>query len=145
MAAFFGSKQGLPAPDNIYAAGISKEKVAPHVKTGSRSARPFETVAPLAAKLNLVPVVSHSLGDEPALVAEVVKLNGTKLICWQHEAIPEIARLIMGAVGISPGEWPHDRFDVVWCFTNNGNGKVWTFAQKCQQLLAGDGAEPIPR
>jgi broad specificity phosphatase PhoE len=81
LAAFFESKQGLPAPDNVYAAGISKEKVAPHVKVGSKSARPVGTVAPLAAKLNLVPVVSHSLGDEAALVAEVVKLNGTTLIC----------------------------------------------------------------
>ena len=143
LAAFFVSKDGLPAPDQIYVSAAGKEKVAPHVKVGTRSTRPLETVTPLAAKLNLVPDETFTKGDEAALVDAIVKLEGTTLVCWQHESIPQIAQLIMGTqVGI-PETWPGDRFDVVWIFSCPEAGQPWTFGQACQRLLAGDGSDPI--
>jgi broad specificity phosphatase PhoE len=143
LAVFFGPKGGLPAPDRIFAAAAEKEKVAPHQKVGSKSNRPLETVTPLAAKLGITAMDTYTKGEEAGLVGEVVKLGGATLICWQHEAIPEIAKLIMGTQAGIPDPWPDDRFDVVWCFTRIGAGKPWTFNQVCQRLLAGDSRSPI--
>jgi broad specificity phosphatase PhoE len=143
LAVFFGSKDGLHAPDQIYAAASGKKKVAPSVKAGSKSNRPVETVTPLASKLKKVPTETYTIGDEASLVDEIVKLDGATLICWQHEAIPEIAKLIMGTGAGIPDPWPGTRFDVVWCFSRAGAGKPWSFDQVCQCLLAGDGPNPI--
>jgi hypothetical protein len=100
-------------------------------------------VTPLAGKLNKGPVQTFSKGDEPALVDAIVKLDGTTLVCWQHESIPQIATLIMGTATGIPDPWPADRFDVVWSFTRGDAGDPWTFEQLCQRLLLGDGLEPI--
>jgi broad specificity phosphatase PhoE len=143
LATFFAPKNGLRTPDHIFAAAAGKEKIAPHVKVGSKSARPLETVMPLAAKLGLTPGVSYAKGDEQALVMEIVALAGTTVISWQHDRMTEIAQLILGPKGNAPQSWPADRFDVVWCFENDGSGNGWAFSQVCQQLLVGDGAQPI--
>jgi broad specificity phosphatase PhoE len=143
LAVFFGSKDGLPAPDQIYAAASGKKKVAPRVKVGSKSNRPIETVTPLASKLKKVPTETYTTGDEASLVDEIVKPDGVTLVCWEHEAIPEIAKLIMGKAAGIPDPWPGARFDVVWCFTRAGASKPWSFDQVCQRLLAGDGPNPI--
>jgi len=143
LTTLFGSKDRLSAPARIYAAGAGKEKVAKHLKVGSNSARPVETITPLAAKLGVNPVVSYDKGDEQNLVTDVLKEGSPALICWQHEVIPRIAELILGNKGEAPQSWPSDRFDVVWCFQNGGQG--WQFSQICQQLLSGDGAAPIQR
>jgi broad specificity phosphatase PhoE len=143
LATFFAPKNGLRSPDRIYAAAAGKEKIAPHTKVGIKSARPLQTVIPLAAKFGLTPVVSYGKGDEQGLVTAILGLVGTTVISWQHDMMPEIAQLILGAKGRTPQSWPVDRFDVVWCFENDGSGKGWVFSQVCQQLLAGDGAQPI--
>jgi len=140
---FFGSKGILPAPDRIYAASPGKEKVAPHEKIGSKSRRPLETVTPLALKLQQAPIQKYTKGDETSLVKEIVALQGTTLVCWQHEAIPDIANLIVGSMSGIPDQWPGDRFDVVWRFTRANPGKGWVFDQVCQCLLAGDRKQPI--
>jgi hypothetical protein len=143
LAVFFVAPQGPPTPDQIYVSAPDKEKIAAHVKIGSKSNRPLETMTPLAAKLNKVPVQTFSKGDEADLVDAVVKLDGTTLVCWQHESIPQIATLIMGTATAIPDPWPADRFDVVWRFTRGDAGKPWTFEQLCQRLLPGDGMDPI--
>ncbi len=143
IAVFFGSQQGLPAPNQIYASGSHQEKAAGHDKVGSKSQRPVETVTPLAAKLNQTVNQTHAKGDEGALAAEVVQLQGITLICWQHEAIPRIATLIMGSPAGIPDLWPSDRFDVVWRFERPGGSGPWTFTQVCQRVLAGDQSSPI--
>ena len=144
LAALFDSPNGLPPPARIYASDPEKEKVAPHDKIGSNSQRPLETVTPLAAKLRIVPIVRYAKGDETTLIAEVANLDSTTLICWQHEAIPQIAGLIMGSAEGIPTPWPPDRFDVIWSFTREDTTKPWIFSQICQQLLAGDGLQAIP-
>ena len=65
--------------------------------SGSESLRPKQTVAPLAAALNLS-VRTFLKGQEAQLVAAAKKAEDPVLISWQHEAIPDIASLIRGDV-----------------------------------------------
>jgi len=141
LAVFFGSKEGLPAPDRIFAAAAEKHHDTSDGKVGSKSKRPTETVTPLAEKLGLSIDGTWSKGQEKELVQAVTALDGKTLVCWQHEAIPEIAGLILGSSKGVPSPWPGDRFDVVWRFTSSGS--AWTFDQVCQQVLAGDSSQPI--
>jgi broad specificity phosphatase PhoE len=142
LAVFFGPQGGVPSPDRIYASASGKIKLAPGVKVGSDSERPVLTVTPLAARLGMTPLATFTKGQESALAREVVALQQTTLVCWQHEAIPAIAKLILGAAASVPDSWPADRFDVVWrCVRSDGGS--WTFDQLCPQLLFGDRATPI--
>jgi hypothetical protein len=143
LAIFFAGPGPLPAPDQIYAAAPDKIKVAPHEKTGSRSARPLQTVTPLAAKLSKTTIVTHTKGDEPNLAQDITRQEGTTLVCWQHEAIPQIAKLIAGGAAAIPESWPPERFDVVWTLTQTDAGQPWIFGQVCQQILSGDRSDPI--
>jgi hypothetical protein len=143
LAVFLAAKSDLPIPDRIYVSAPDKEKVAPHIKIGSKSNRPLETLAPLASKLNMVPIQTFAKGEEADLVDAIVRFDGTTLVCWQHEAIPQIAGLIMGSNAGIPDPWPGDRIDVLWTFTRSDIGNAWTFGQMCQRLLTGDGPDPI--
>jgi hypothetical protein len=162
LADFFGSKEGLPAPDRIFASAVAK-RAAPAAKTrrkkagraakrgskrgskaGSKSKRPTQTVTALAAKLGQRVDVKYTKGQEADLVKTVTARDGKTLVCWQYEAIPKIAGLIAGSLKGIPKRWPSRRFDVVWRFTSSKSGK-WKFDQVCQQVLAGDSAKPIKR
>ena len=143
LAAFLVGPNGSLTPDRIYVSSPDKEKVAPHVKIGSKSSRSLETVTPLAEKLNKIPIQTFGKGDEQDLVDAIVALEGTTLVCWQHEAIPQIAELIMGSSAGIPDAWSDDRFDVIWSFTKAHVGAPWTFKQICQRFLPGDGLDPM--
>ena len=58
---------------------------------GSKSRPPTETVTPVADKLGKKIDESYTKGQEPDLVKAVTALDGKTLVCWQHEAIPQIA------------------------------------------------------
>jgi len=73
----------------------------------------------------------------------IAAFEGTTLVCWQHEAIPRIAELILGSNAGIPDPWPADRFDVIWSFTNADVSAPWAFKQICQRLLSGDGLDQI--
>ena len=140
LASFFGSNGGLPAPDRIYASASTKLHT-PEGKVGSKSERPDETVSVLAENLGLKVIEDFRKGQDPALVTEVTALKGTTLICWQREAIPTIAKAILGTSAGFPQSWPSDRFDVIWRFVRPE--RSWNFDQVCQRLLPGDGAHGI--
>jgi len=111
------------------------------VRFGIAKLRPKQTLAPLAAALGL-PIITFLKGQEAELVAAAKAAEGPALICWQHEAIPEIATLILGrADGVVP-VWPGHRFDLVWVFDLQGDG-TWSFVQAPELLLPGDSARPI--
>lgn len=139
---------GLALPQAILASGDHRHP-APQgggeIKQGSRSKRPVETMAPLAAKLlGRKPDTSYWKGEEAALVAAAMASDGAVLICWQHEAIPKIADLIIPQPNAIPQAWPEDRFDVIWVFDPPAKpGQPWTFSQVPQNLLAGDVDGPI--
>lgn len=130
----------VAAPDRSYASNPEKEKIAPGVQEGSHSKRPLETVSELAAKLGLTVNTDFLKGGEQSLADALTGLAGVTLVCWQHEAIPEIADKL-GASGY-PSPWPGARFDVIWRFTRSTAGGTWTFDQICPQLLGGDISPP---
>jgi broad specificity phosphatase PhoE len=124
----------LATPQAVYASGIGHH---------SKSLRPQQTVAPLAAKLGLSVDTGHAKGDEAALVQAATAIGGTVLIAWEHEAIPAIAQLVLGGNQGVPQHWPDDRFDLVWVFDRPDGQGTWSFTQVPQRLLAGDRADPI--
>ena len=109
--------------------------------SGSESLRPKQTIAPVAAAVNLS-IRTFLKGQEPQLVAAVKGAEDPVLICWQHEAIPEIAALIRGNADGLPPKWPADRFDLVWVFDLQASG-AWSFAQLPELVMPGDSATPI--
>jgi broad specificity phosphatase PhoE len=141
LAQLLGAEGGLRAPARTYASAPGKQKLASK-KVGSDSERPLLTISALAAKLRLKPIEKFTKGEESDLVKALVQHRGVTLVCWQHEAIPAIARLILGKEADQiPDPWPADRFDVVWRFKRRK--RAWTFKQLCQRLLPGDKAQPI--
>lgn len=139
---------GLALPQVIFASDGHKH-CAPAggkgPKQGSHSKRPVETAAPLAAKLlGRRPDTSYWKGDEAALVAAAMASEGAVLICWQHDAIPKIANLIIPQPNAIPQAWPDSRCDVIWVFDRPAApAQPWTFSQVPQNLLAGDVDGPI--
>ena len=111
------------------------------------TARPWETVTPLAAWLNYqqgTPQfnVSFSVGGgESQLVQSMLSLKGVVLICWEHHNImPNIMQAINSEVPITnygsiPAEWPNV-FYLVWVLDRNGDSYTWTSVN--QNLMAGD-------
>ena len=109
--------------------------------SGSESLRPKQTIAPVAAAVNLS-IRTFLKGQEPQLVAAVKGAEDPVLICWQHEAIPEIGALIRGSADGIPPKWPAHRFDLVWVFDLQAFG-AWSFAQVPELVMPGDSARPI--
>jgi hypothetical protein len=110
----------------------------------SKSLRPQLTVMPLGIKLRLSVNTSYAKGDEAALVAAATTCGGIVLIAWEHEAIAEIADLLVTASQGIPQHWPGNRFDEVWVFDRPTGSEEWSFTQVPQRLLQGDSADPIP-
>jgi broad specificity phosphatase PhoE len=99
--------------------------------------RPYETATPLAARLNLAPDTSFSLEQEEPLVGDVRTRAGVVLIAWEHKRIPRIANALLGDTTTAPQQWPGDRFDLVWLFDLQPDGR-YRFGQRPQLLLHGD-------
>jgi hypothetical protein len=140
LVGFFAPSDGLPGaalikPATIYASN-------PEDDLASKSKRPLQTIAPLAARLGIEPRVNFGKGDEVKLVDDVLQQNGVVLICWQHEKIIAIAQRLVGRQASDtaiPQKWPEDRFDAAWMFDPPAaNSAAWRFRQIPQQLLAGD-------
>ena len=109
--------------------------------SGSESLRPKQTVAPLAAALNLA-VRSFLKGQQVELVAAAQKAEDPVLISWQHEGIPDIAALIRGGTEGVPPRWPGHVYDLVWVFELQASG-AWSFKQVPELVMPGDPGEPI--
>jgi hypothetical protein len=128
----------VPRPDVIFAAATGKKTATIGgrvVKVGSHSRRPIQTVTPLAAALDLVPVTAHTKGEEHSLVADAMGRPGVVLICWQHQDIPAIGNLIVGDDTTVPQSWPEDRYDLIWVFDRTQ--VVWSFRQVFHGRLTG--------
>lgn len=105
--------------------------------------RPYETLMPLAARLNVPADVSFALDEEKELVAQVRERPGVALIAWEHKRIPLIANALLGDATTAPQAWPDDRFDLVWIFDLQSDGR-YAFSQRPQLLLHGDHADVAP-
>jgi len=135
IASLFAPSRGplqsseLATPQFLYASGVAKH---------SDSRRPQETITPLAAKISLSPNLEYLKGDEKDMVRSAVSQTGIVLICWEHQAIPDIANRILGNNTTAPQKWPGDRFDLVWVFDLDTSTGQYRFTQVPQLLLAGD-------
>lgn len=133
----------LATPGTIFASWESASK-------GSQ--RPLQTVATLAAALNLQ-VQTRDQKDLEGLAKAALDATGVVLISWQHEDIPSIAEEIAKEINKRtnlpmtstppspwpPPKWPGKRFDLVWVFDPVGSPPTsWNFTQVPQLLLPGD-------
>ncbi|TIX87684.1 histidine phosphatase family protein [Rhizobium sp. P44RR-XXIV] len=94
------------APDFIFAAAISKH-----------SARPVETVQPLADALGLELHTPYADEDFTALAEDLLnkpKFEGkTILVCWHHGHIPGLMQALGAPVGSYPDPWVPTVFNLV--------------------------------
>lgn len=109
-------------------------------KTSTRSARPVETVSPLALHFGLEIDSSYRDKDHDKLARDLLdsKLRsyGTALlICWDHENIPALARALEARQ--APAKWPNTVFDRIWKMTLRTSQPV-EFENIPQRLLSGD-------
>jgi hypothetical protein len=120
------------------------------------SERPYETLMPLAARLNLTIDTSHRKSHYAEMVASALACDGVVLIAWQHQDIalttkagdPGISKEILTQTGTAgtfnvPASWPTGpagaRYDLVFIFDRpSGSGPISGFTMLPQQLLAGD-------
>jgi broad specificity phosphatase PhoE len=113
----------------------------------SKSKRPLQTITPLAAKLEITPILEFGKGDEAKLATDILNQAGVVLISWQHEKIYDIAQHLVGEKPPEPAipttKWPEARFDLVWVFDPPSQNGRWKFAQVPQKLLLGDRGDVI--
>lgn len=129
-------RAGLRTPTQLIAPAYAK--AAPNERT-------HETMFPLKELLGLHVENPIAEGHEPELGKSAAEAHsGVTLICWEHKAIPVIAANICAPNTRIPGEWPDDRFDMVWSFTLDTASGTYAFAQIPQMLLAGDSRDVIP-
>jgi len=109
------------------------------------SRRPSETIAPLAARLGLIPDESIAKGDEKHLVKKVLEHDGVVLVCWEHKAIITdiLPRLPVSNSGDLPDKWSGDRFDVVLRFDRATPSDQMVFKPLYPRLLSGDSDKPV--
>ncbi len=116
------------------------------------SVRPIQTVTPLAEALGL-PVISDYLRDDASDLANAVLSNKAYdgkmvLVCWEHNAIPDIVAALAAAAGTAdgvqdalPDNWDGNAFDRTWILDFSPDGKITSFRDLPQRLLPGDSAE----
>jgi hypothetical protein len=112
----------------------------PHGAEGDHG-RPFQTLAPLAAKLGIAIDVRFGLDEEHELAGDVLRRSGVVLIAWEHKRIARIVDALIGDATAVP-QWPDDRFDLVWILEQRPVGG-YRLLQRPQLLLAGDHAEAV--
>ncbi len=112
----------------------------PHGKSGS--VRAIETMEPTAHALGITPDKTLTRDEIPALVRAInanPSLDGkTVIVCWEHDAIPEMLRAFGWTGG--PAHWPGKAFDRLWILDFKDGAPV-RFRDLPQTLLPGDRAK----
>lgn len=84
-------------------------------KSTGKSARPVQTVEPLAEALGLSVDQSWNTEDYAALAAalrEKAEYQGRQVLaCWRHDTLPQLARALGAA---DAGPWPESLYDRIW-------------------------------
>jgi len=123
----------LAPPDHLYAARFH---------AGHHSKRCYQTLVPLSDKLGLEINIEFKNEDFAEMAAHARSREGTVLISWHHEKIPDVARELLGDANAKLPHWPDERFDVVWVFDAEGRGR-YALRQVPALLLAGDRNDTI--
>jgi hypothetical protein len=132
------AQPALPRPTAIFASAPVGHHGDAAVNGGSKSRRPLETVTPLADKLGIEVDLRFSKGNESDLAQSLSGIDGVALVCWQHEAILDIANALDPAPEGLPEKWPGDRFNVIFKFSRADNASAWKFQQIVPKMLDGD-------
>jgi hypothetical protein len=110
-------------------------------KAGS-SIRAIQTVTPTARALGLT-LDTRFTRDEIAAVAQALLADSratgkTVVVCWEHDAIPQIVK----ALGWrdAPKDWPGKAYDRLWVL-DLSDGRPTRFRDLPQKLLPGDKAK----
>jgi hypothetical protein len=146
LATLFDPVLGAPRPGLATPAALLCPSYGGPDKTVEH--RTYQTIQALADCLGL-PIASPFIeGHEAQLAGSLVSdYSGVVLVCWEHDHIPALASALPAVPGTAiPGQWPDDRFDVIWAFTlAPGPAPVkYAFTQIPQQLLSGDAGTVIP-
>jgi len=103
--------------------------------------RALETITPLSEILN-IPINTNIARDDEKTMAQVaMATDGVVLIAWEHQCIHLIANQIVSKKLI-PQEWPKDRFDMIYVFTLDDDGR-YSFEQVPQMVVKGDLPTPF--
>jgi hypothetical protein len=126
-------RNGLAQPTQLFSPDYGSDK-------SSAGHRPYETILPLSKLLHIEINTTYDEGKEAKLAEDLAAgTTGVALVCWEHNAIIDIARSIPLLPGPQiPRKWPDDRFDLVWCFELDAESREYSFTQVPQKLLAGD-------
>jgi len=135
LVAFFAAS-GAPSHETLIS--VPAALFAPSHHGSSHRSR--QTLEPLARAGGLLLHHDRRVGEEEALVGDLLAGASPILIAWEHKAVPRIPALVTEGAVRPPQHWPGDRFDLVWVLDRDAGGR-WSFAQVPQMLLAGDSAE----
>lgn len=114
---------------------------APKVTRRGRTSRPYETLEPLADRLNLPVRTPYGPSEYAALARHILSdadLDGkTVIVCWIHDYLPALAK----ALGVKPklARWKGSVYDRAWIVTYNDRSAV--LSDLPQNLLPGDSTE----
>ena len=104
------------------------------------SARPIDTIKPLASLLHMQVLHPYSDPEYKNLVNLIMNSNKYKgqfvIICFEHQHIPLMAECF--GVTNAPKTWDEDVFDRAWVIQFDKNGKVSSFENRPQSLMFGD-------
>lgn len=108
------------------------ESFHPETLHASDRKRTQQTLAPLAAKLKLMPALHPKEGTE-TLAAELLRgaRGGTVLVCWHHDLMKKLARGL-GVKGPIP-YWSLDAYDRLWVVRIPAKGEP-TLEERRQNL-----------
>jgi phosphohistidine phosphatase SixA len=107
--------QQLGTPEFLFASALSKH-----------SARPFETIKPLAKALGVPIDATFADQDYSALAQEL--LSGSRyagrlvLVCWHHGHIPSLASDLRAESGRYPDPWDPEVFNLILQLEYSGDG-----------------------
>lgn len=104
LAEFIPEKFGKP--DFIFASAITRH-----------SARPYETVRPLAKAVGVGIDATFADNDYGALAKELLSkpkyADANVVVCWHHGNIPPLMRSLGAASGDYPNPWDHKVFNLI--------------------------------
>lgn len=136
LAALFAH---LPV-DALHGLARPQRVVATQPSEGYRSKREVDTATPTAQRLGLTVESDFSHEDAHAAVKSLLADDRVALVVWHHGSLPHlIGQFPLADSAVVPKAWPDDRFDLIWCLTDNGSGQ-YDFSQVAQNLISGDPA-----
>lgn len=99
------------------------------------------TVNPYAQSRNISPIPYTKKQLEEAVSFMKSKKNTNILVCWAHQQLPDMARMLGVPADKVPEHWTGKRFDVTWVIRP---GEPPSLTQYPQRLLYGDVDDVIP-